>query len=87
MPIDLRELPMIREAMDEGREEGRERGLVEGREEGIREAFVAVAAERFGALPTDVVVALRDPELDVGSATRLVACAGSIDDLVTDLHR
>ena len=91
MPIDLRELPMIREAMDEGRKEGRERGLVEGREqgreEGIREALVAVAAERFGALPTDVVVALRDPELDVGSATRLVACAGSIDDLVTDLHR
>ena len=85
MPIDLRELPMVREAMEEGREEGRELGLEEGRQEGrdegLHEALVAVAREKFGELPAETIDRLLDPSREFAAATRHVVRSISIDEL------
>jgi predicted transposase YdaD len=75
MPVDLRELPMVQEAMAEGRAEGFARGLAEGRAEGRAEGQVEGRAAvllrlleaRFGALTparVDAVTSLPAEALD-----------------------
>ena len=85
MPIDLRELPMIQEAMQEGREVGEKIGRQEGRHEGRQEALVAVAEEKFGSLSAAIREALLDQTKDFAQTARIVVHATSIDQLVADL--
>jgi predicted transposase YdaD len=77
MPVDFRELPLIRELMEEGREEGLEQGLEQGR----LEAPVLVAEERFGALPLDITQKILRGELALPAVAHVVAQADSIDAL------
>jgi predicted transposase YdaD len=62
MPVPIRETPLGREWLEEGRAEGREEGREEGRAEGRREAVVRATAallrRRFGT----------DPRIDAAAA-------------------
>jgi hypothetical protein len=77
MPVDFRELPLIRELMEEGREEGLEQGLEQGR----LEALVLVAEERFGALPADITQKILRGDLALPVVAHVVAQADSVDAL------
>ncbi|MEZ5235939.1 MAG: DUF4351 domain-containing protein [Acidimicrobiales bacterium] len=75
MAVDLRELPMVKEARAEGREEGRAEGRAEGREEGRAEGRLEGRAELacrilelrlgpLGAARSAAIAALEPAQLD-----------------------
>jgi predicted transposase YdaD len=92
MPLDLRELPMVQDALREGREVGVELGREQGREQGREEVsaarlrdLVEVTSEKFGPLPDALAQRMRDPSREFASVARAVMRAASVEELQTAL--
>jgi predicted transposase YdaD len=89
MPLDLRELPMIQDALREGLETGREEGREKGRAEvdaAVRRDLLAEASEKFGPLPDALAQLMLDPSRKLASVTRAVMRARSAEELSASLE-
>jgi predicted transposase YdaD len=93
MPLDLRELPMIQDALREGLETGREEGIEKGIEKGraevdaaVRRDLLAEASEKFGPLPDALAQLMLDPSHNLASVTRAVMRARSAEELSASLE-
>ncbi|MGQ0575021.1 MAG: hypothetical protein ACT4RN_12575 [Pseudonocardia sp.] len=85
MPIVIRDTPLGRELVEEGRQEGRHEGLQEGLQEGERQAVLRLTRvllrQRFGDDPRIDGAAHRLAELPDEERVARIAAAGSLQEL------
>ncbi len=93
MPLDLRELPMIQDALREGHEggveEGIEIGLEKGRQEGREESrldLLAAVSQKFGPLSDALAELLLDTSREFASVALAVVLATSAEELHASLR-
>ncbi len=80
---DIKDTVCGRELLEEGRTEGRQEGRQEGKEDALSQAAIRFAEGRFGAVPQEVAVAIKD--LSVKDSDSLISALAtslkSVDDL------